>query len=354
MSTLKLGYVGCGFMAQGVHIPNFARIDSVELVALAEIRPNLGEKVQRRWGFRTLYPSHLDLAKDPEVQAVGVSASFSEQSAIARDLIAAGKHVFMEKPMALSVAEGEQMLEASRTGGGRLMVGYMKRYDAGNEIAKRHIDEFRADNAMGRLFYARNHGFCGNWTAGMDAIIEKTDEEYPTPRPGRYPDWLPEPLHQPYVSYLQQYTHNINLLRWFTDAGDTARVTAVDLDDDGYTGLVTFDMNGVRAIVESGGVSHHAWEEHTQLYFANGWVRVASPSLLLKNTAAGVEIYRAGDTQEFRHPVPIPYSWSFRREAEHFVDSLRTGRPFRSSAEDTLTDLRLFEGIYRAFASRTP
>ena len=113
-------------------------------------------------------------------------------------------------------------------------------------------------------------------------------------------------------------------------------------------------MNGVRAIVESGGVSHHAWEEHTQLYFANGWVRVASPSLLLKNTAAGVEIYRAGDTQEFRHPVPTPYSWSFRREAEHFVKSLRTGQPFRSSAEDTLTDLRLFEDIYRAFASRTP
>jgi len=349
MSTLKLGYVGCGFMAQGVHIPNFARTDGVELTALAEIRPKLGRKVQKRWGFRKLYPSHLDLVKDPDVQAVGVSASFSEQSAIAADLVAAGKHVFMEKPMALSVAEAEQLLEASRTGGGRLMVGYMKRYDAGNEIAKRRVDQFRQDAAMGKLFYARNHGFCGNWTAGMDAVIEKTDEEYPAPRPGRYPDWLAESLRKAYVGYLQQYTHNINLLRWFTDAADNARVTAVDLDDDGYTGLVTFDMKGTRAVVESGGVSYHAWEEHTQLYFQNGWVRVASPSLLLKNTSADVEIYRAGDTQEFSHPVPVPYAWSFRREAEHFVQCLRTGQPFRSSAEDTLTDIRLFEDIYRAF-----
>ena len=44
-----------------------------------------------------------------------------------------------------------------------------------------------------------------------------------------------------------QYTHNINLLRLFLNSGDDARVRTVDLDDDGYTGVVTLDMNGVRA-----------------------------------------------------------------------------------------------------------
>ncbi len=96
--AVKFGYVGCGLMGQGVHIPNFAGIPEVEMAALAELRPRLGEKVQRRWGFRKLYGSHVELAKDPEVEAVGVSAAFTEQAEIARDLLRAGKHVFMEKP----------------------------------------------------------------------------------------------------------------------------------------------------------------------------------------------------------------------------------------------------------------
>jgi predicted dehydrogenase len=350
---VRFGYVGCGFMAQGVHIPNFAAIPGVELVALAELRPELGAKVQRRWGFRKLYRSHLDLASDPEVEAVGVSAAFGEQPAIAQDLLRAGKHVFMEKPMATSVAQAEAMLEAGRAGGGRLMVAYMKRYDGGNEIAKGHLDQFRKSGELGPAFYARNHGFCGNWTAGFDAVMETSDEPRPAPAPARYPDWLPEPLRQPYIGYLQQYTHNINLLRWFLDAGDQARVTAVDLDQDGYTGLVTFDMKGVRAVVESGSVSHHAWEEHTQVYFRDGWVRVASPPLLMKNASATVEIYRGARGKEpgsfptYQHPVAIPHSWAFKREAEHFIACVRSGEPFRSSGEDTVTDVRLFEEIYR-------
>jgi len=348
MPPLKFGYVGCGFMAQGVHIPNFAAIPEVELAALAELRPKLGEKVQRRWGFHKLYRNHRELAADPDVEAVGVSAGFGAQSQIAGDLLAAGKHVFMEKPMAVSVPQAEAMLEAAQTSGARLMVAYMKRYDAGNEIAKQHADEFRGGDEMGPLLYARNHGFCGDWLAGFDAIIEETDEALPDPVAPQYPDWLPDSLRAPYVGYLQQYAHNVNLLRWFLDAEDDARVSAVDLDDDGYTGLVTFNMKGLRAVVESASISHHGWDEHTQLYFQHGWVRVSSPPLLLKNVPAAVEIYRAGKTQEVSHPIPMPRSWCYRREAEHFVECVRTGRPFRSSGEDTLTDVRLFEDIYRA------
>ncbi len=347
--AVRFGYVGCGFVAQGVHIPNFAGIGDVELAALAEIRPKLGEKVQRRWGFRKLYRSHEELAADAEVEAVGVSAAFSEQSVIARDLLRAGKQVFMEKPMALSVAEAEEMLEAAEKGGGRLMVAYMKRYDAGVELAKRVIDEFRGEESMGEVLYARNHGFCGKqWDAGFHGHIETTDEPRPDPGPGRYPDWLAERFRGPYVGYLQQYTHNVNLLRWFLDAGDNARVTAVDLGPDGYTGIVVLDVSGVRAVIESAITSHYGWDMNTQVFFQNGWVKVTSPPLLLNNVPETVEVYRAGDVQEISQPLPDPlYSWSYRREAEHFIHCVQTGEPFRSTGEDTLTDVRVFEDIFR-------
>ena len=123
----------------------------------------------------------------------------------------------------------------------------------------------------------------------------------------------------------------------------------VDLDDDGYTGVVVLDLNGVRAVIESGSISHFRWDEHTQIYFRHGWIHTWAPPLLLRQTPAEVEIYRAGKEQSFIRQIPQPaWSWSYKREIEHFVHCLQTGEPFRSSGEDTRTDVRLFEEIFRA------
>ena len=57
--------------------------------------------------------------------------TFALQGEIAKDLLLSGKHVFMEKPMAVSVEQAQKMVDASKESGKKLMVGYMKRYDAG-------------------------------------------------------------------------------------------------------------------------------------------------------------------------------------------------------------------------------
>ncbi len=151
------------------------------------------------------------------------------------------------------------------------------------------------------------------------------------------------------MGYLQQYTHNINLLRWFLDAGNDASVRVVDLDDDGYTGIVVFDMNGTRAVLESGRVSHYRWDEHTQIYFRDGWIKTWAPPLLLKQVPAEVEIYRAGKVQTFTKAIADPaWSWSYKCEAEHFIRCLQTGEAVQSSGQDTRTDVRLFEDIFRS------
>ncbi len=68
---------------------------------------------------------------------------------------------------------------------------------------------------------------------------------------------------------------------------------------------------------------------------------------------AEVEVYKAGADQVFSRPIPQPsWSWSYMREAEHFVHCLQTDEPFRSSGEDTRTDVRLFEEIYREFLTQ--
>lgn len=350
MATLRLGYVGCGFMAQRVHLPNFSSIPDCEVVALAELRPELGEKVQRRYGIPRLYRTHEELIADPDVDAVGVSAAFSVQGEIAADALRAGKCVFMEKPMAVSVEQAEEIVQAEQAGGARLMVGYMKRYDAGNEMVKGFVRQFRETGELGRLQYVRNHGYGGDWVAGLDSPMERTAEPMPQSPPPRVPRWLPEDQDRPYLAYLQQYTHNVNLMRWFTDCGDQARVTAVDLDADGYTGIVALDLGGVRGLLETGRATYYRWDEHTQLYFESGWLHTWAPPLLLRNAPAEVELWRGkpGEEQQISRLIPQPaWSWAYKREAEQFVARTLAGEPYESSAVDTLADVRIFEEIYR-------
>ena len=107
MESIKLGYVGCGFMAQKVHIPNFASLPACELIGLAEVRTDLGRNVQRRWEIPRLYADHTELAADPDIEAAAVSADFALQGEIAKDLLSAGENgLYGEAHGCLSPAGG--------------------------------------------------------------------------------------------------------------------------------------------------------------------------------------------------------------------------------------------------------
>lgn len=351
MRRVKMGYVGCGFMGQKVHIPNLVSSPQCELIAVAELREKLARKVQARYRIPKYYRNHKELAKDPEIEAVGVSAHYAIQGEIAIDLLRAGKYVFMEKPMAVSMSQAKCILDVIRESGSRLMVAYMKRYDAGNELVKDTITQFLQTGELGTVTYVRNHGFCGNWTADLDTPFEETEESPPIPDPfSGKPDWLPRKFYHQYIGYLQQYTHNVNLLRWFLDAGDEIKVKSVHLDEYGINGIVVLEINGTRAIIESGNLPYYGWDEHTQIYFEKGWIRTWAPPLLLKNVPASVEVYRAMPSHQFLKLIPSAgWSWSYKCEMEHFLTCIANNLPFRSSAEDTLTDVRIFEDIYRIF-----
>lgn len=353
MTPLRIGYVGCGFIAQAVHLPNIRLLQSeglVELVALAEQhRPELGEKVRAAYNVPVLHRTHTHLIADPRVEAVAVSAHYAAQGEVAKDALLAGKPVFMEKPMACSVAQGESILDAERAGGGRLMVAYMKRYDAGYELFRRLVRGFVESDELGPMLYTRAHGFCGDWLSGAEPNPLTSDEPRPA-GPDRSPDWLPEAHRKGYLGYLQMWCHNLNLLRWVLDAGPVD-VDGVFLDDDGLTGVAVMHMAGRRTVMETALTQHTAWDEHVQVYFRGGWVRAESPPLLLDGGRARVQVYRGGDKAGIEEPIPSRedgrWDWSYRRELRHFVACVRNGEPFRSDGADALHDIRALEAIYR-------
>jgi predicted dehydrogenase len=347
MRKIRFGYVGCGGLAQRVHHPNFQSLPECEFLGLAEVRPKLLKTVADRLGVQRRYPSHLEMASDPDIEAVGISGPFSLQGEIAIDFLRRGKAVFLEKPMATSLEQGRRILQAAKEGGGRLMVAYMYRYDAGNHLARDWVRQFRASGEAGKVTYIRMHGFGGDWVAGLDTPVDSSDEPTP-PAPHIAPEWMPQKWVWPYILYLQQFTHNVNLTRWLLDSPAKPKVRMVDLEDNGYNGTLVLEYDGVRCNLESGNIQSHTWNDHTQIFFEKGWVKRTTPPILLRNVPCEVEVYRSAPRTELIRATPDPaWTWMYKREAQAFLQAVASGAPFDSPGEDALVDVELFEDIFR-------
>ncbi len=125
---LKIGLIGCGKVAREHHLPTLARISSAEVVAVADLcaaRMNLPElRTPRIKKYRTAG----ELLADPLVEAVGVLTDTPSHYAIGLAALQAGKHVFMEKPLALSRQECDEFVDAGRTSGKKTMVCFNLRW----------------------------------------------------------------------------------------------------------------------------------------------------------------------------------------------------------------------------------
>jgi predicted dehydrogenase len=351
VDPVRIGYVGCGYMAQKVHMPNVMALEELRLEAIAELRPDLRETVARRFGVERTYPSHRELLADPGIEAIVVSGHYSGQGDVAREALEAGKDVLMEKPLATSLAQADEILAAERASGRRLMVAYMKRYDPGYRTLKRLIADPESD--LGEIVLMRFHSWDGGeWEGGLD--VEYAESSEPMPEgPEHFPEWLAAERRGQYSLYLQQFTHSVNMMRWLLDADDDMEVVAVDLDDDVFTGVVSFKVAGRRAVMETGWGYNHECDEHLMIYCERGWLRATAVPLLLRNQPVKVEVgrTRVRDGQlaggEVAEVFDGDWGWSYREEMRHFAQALRAGEPFVSSGADSRTDVRIFGDIFR-------
>jgi predicted dehydrogenase len=123
---LKLGIVGIGVGASEI-LPAMEQIPEFELVAAADVNPRVLETFRQRYGAKT-YDSVEKMCADPDVEAVWVSTP--NRFHAPHTIIAAnsGKHVVVEKPMAISLQEAEQMIEASIKSKIKLLCGHTQSF----------------------------------------------------------------------------------------------------------------------------------------------------------------------------------------------------------------------------------
>ncbi|MBT7301452.1 MAG: Gfo/Idh/MocA family oxidoreductase, partial [Victivallales bacterium] len=108
MGCLRVGFVGVGSMGQCAHLRNYATLTGeCDVVALAELRPELARRVAARYGVPKVYASASELLAAGNLDAVVASQPFSRHGVLLPELLASGLPLFIEKPLASSVAVGE-------------------------------------------------------------------------------------------------------------------------------------------------------------------------------------------------------------------------------------------------------
>ena len=158
----KLGYaiVGLGGYGLGGIIPQFQNCQHSRLVALVSGDPAKAKKVAQEYGVpeRGIYSyNDFDRIRDnPDIDIVYVCLPVFMHAEYTIRAAQAGKHVMCEKPMAVSLAECEQMIAACRKAGKKLMIGYRSRFEPHNVEAIR----LARAGAIGTIRYFRSeHGF---------------------------------------------------------------------------------------------------------------------------------------------------------------------------------------------------
>ncbi|MEK3719789.1 Gfo/Idh/MocA family protein [Paenibacillus sp. FSL H8-0034] len=127
MQTIRWGIIGCGDVTEVKSGPGFQKAAHSELVAVMRRDAALAEDYARRHNVPKWYIDAEQLIEDPQVDAVYIATPPAFHKEYAIKAMKAGKPVYVEKPMAMNVAECEEMLEASRQADVPLFVAYYRR-----------------------------------------------------------------------------------------------------------------------------------------------------------------------------------------------------------------------------------
>jgi predicted dehydrogenase len=138
---VRLALVGCGRIAQVAHLPAVEKAEGVELVAVSDPSGAVARSVARRYGLPAASTDPGSLWADESVEAVIITAPDRFHHALATEALGAGRHVLVEKPLAATVGEAEDLVGLVDRTGLTLQVGAMKRHDQGVQYARRFIAE---------------------------------------------------------------------------------------------------------------------------------------------------------------------------------------------------------------------
>jgi len=144
----KVGVIGCGYWGPNL-IRNFTQISRTDVTRVADLNEDRLNHMKMLYPLIETTKNYKDIIEDPEIDIVAVATPVHTHHKLASEALNAGKHVFVEKPIAASTAEAEELVALSEKYDRKLMVGHTFLYTSAVQKMKEIIDS----GELGEIYY---------------------------------------------------------------------------------------------------------------------------------------------------------------------------------------------------------
>jgi inositol 2-dehydrogenase len=140
MSTLKVGLIGVGRMGRMYGQYLARRAQGAALVAVADRKAELAKSFAAEFEIPRWHPNHEDLLNDRGIDAVVIVTSTSTHKRVVMDAARSGKAIFCEKPIALTLEDGREMIASAEAAGVFFQMAFQRRFDVAYLAAKQKLE----------------------------------------------------------------------------------------------------------------------------------------------------------------------------------------------------------------------
>jgi predicted dehydrogenase len=339
LKTIGIGIIGSGGIAQGAHMPGYKALESegVRIVAVADAAAATAKAAAEKFDVPHQFTDYKKLLAMDEIEAVSVCTPNFLHKQPTIDALNAGKHVLVEKPLAMNAHEGEEMVAAAKKNKKKLQVGFMTRFSGQAQALKRFISA----GDMGEIYYARAQALRRRGIPGWGVFIEK-DKQGGGPLIDigvhildltLYLMGHPKPTHVSGITYAKFGKRDdvLGLMgQW-----DPKKFTVEDF----AVGFVRFD-NGATLTLESSFVANMEQNDlfNTQLFGTEGGCQYSPVKMFFEKNRTLVDAT----------PVFLPNVRAHEAEIRSFVKAIREDLPVEVPGEEGLKVTQIIDGIYRS------
>jgi myo-inositol 2-dehydrogenase / D-chiro-inositol 1-dehydrogenase len=326
---VAVGLIGAGWIG-AFHAETLARrLPGARLVGVADPAPGAAERLAGSLGAPKATTDPAELLADPAVEAVLIAAPARFHADLVEAAAGAGKAVFCEKPMALTVADADRAIAAAQAAGMPLQVGFNRRFDTGFRAAHDLV-------AAGRL--------------GTPQLLRSLTRDPGIPDPGRV---------APSTIFLETLIHDFDTLRYLNPGAEAVEVYAVadalaypDYKDQGLQDtavvLVRFD-NGAMATAEASFNAVYGYDIRGEVFGSAGMATAGDPrrTTMAHHGAEGV----VADT--WRRNIDLFHD-AYTAELAAFADCVRSGATPEPGGRDARAALAIALAAIRSVETGSP
>lgn len=324
MEKVRFGVIGTGWVAQVFHLPILTRLDDVEIVAVCDRDKSRVTTVAERFNVSRSYTDYDEMLQKEDLHGVIVSTPTDLHKPIAIAALEAGRHVFVEKPIARFHEEAVSIAESAKKNKRHVMVGMNNRFRPDTMILKSFIE----NGELGKIFYIKS-----GW-------LKKLSSNNP---------WITRKEKAGGGVFLDIGIVLLDLVLWMTGFPDIGRVTAKmykhrtkSVED---SCIVFLELKqSVSVALEVSWSLPSAEDFFYCNFFGSGGSAMINPLRILKELHGSVVNVTPTKTET---PQNL-FRKSYENELRHFVGAVRGLHPVISTADEAVHRMKIVDAIYKS------